>query len=40
MGVLSEEAVVFLVGAEGDKGRRKKLVFVVSCKMDWVERQL
>ena len=35
-----KKVVVPLVGAEGDKSRRRKIPFLVRSQMDWVEGQL
>ena len=37
---LSNQAAVPLVGAEGDKSRRRKIAFLVRSQVDWVEGQL
>ena len=37
---LSKQAAVPLVGAEGDKSRRRKIAFLVRSQVDWVEGQL
>ena len=37
---MSKKAVVPLVGAEGDKSRRRKIPFLVRSQVDWVEGQL
>ena len=36
---LSKQAAVPLVGAEGDKSRRRKIAFLVRSQVDWVEGQ-
>ena len=37
---LSKKVAVPLVGAEGDKCRRRKISFLVRSQVDWVEGQL